>query len=211
MAGKPWSEERRAQHAAKQAAKPAAPKPASAPRPRAANKREDNRLAVETMLHSLSVPVMLMGRVNESFLADALTMQLAAEPIGQACAEVARVNPAFEAFLSKGAPATPYLLLATTLISVGGQFAVNHGVKVGPLASSATPREVMIAEMKRRMADTAAQAEREERQYQEMHAQNVADQAAGVFDDGGDPREDGLKAPGERLYEGSPYADTLAM
>jgi hypothetical protein len=206
MAGKPWSEERRAQHAAKQAGKPAAPKPASAPRPRAANKREDNRLAVETMLHSLSVPIMLMGRVNESFLADALTMQLAAEPIGQACAEVAKVNPAFEAFLTKGAPATPYLLLATTLISVGGQFAVNHGVKVGPLASSATPREVMIAEMKRRMkaAESDAQAEA-------AMAKAFQEEERRASDEYEASQADGLKAPGERLYEESPYADTLAM
>jgi hypothetical protein len=200
MAGKPWSEERRAQHAAKQAGKPSTARPAAAPRPRAGNKRDDNRLAVETMLHSLSVPVMLMGRVNESFLADALTMQLAAEPIGQACAEVAKVNPAFEAFLSKGAPATPYLLLATTLISVGGQFAVNHGIKVGPLASSATPREVMIAEMRRRMSDAeqAAQAQAEEERA--WQAQDLADRQAGTG-----AYEDASSASDLR------HEDTLAM
>jgi hypothetical protein len=169
MAGKPWSEERKAQAAARRAAA----KPAAAPK-RAQNKASDNRLAVETALNTLSVPVMLLGRVNESFLADALTMQLAAEPLGAAAAEVARVNPAFEQFLSRGAPATPYLLLGTTLLSIGAQLAVNHGVKLGPLGGSATPRGEMIAEMKRRMAAAEQAAAADAAAYAQMAAEDAA-------------------------------------
>jgi hypothetical protein len=153
MAGKPWSEERKAAARAKREAAQGARKAAP---PKAANKPDDNRLAVETAINTLSVPVMYMGRVNESFLADALTMQFAAAPVADAVAQVARINPWLDSALSKGAPATPYILLATTLLSVGAQFAVNHSVKIGPLANSTTPRAQMVAEMKRRMAEQEA-------------------------------------------------------
>ena len=178
MAGKPWSEERKAAAAAKrQAAKQAGgARPAAAKR--AASTVDSNRIAVESILMTLSVPVMYLGRVDESFLADAFTLQVSAPAVGDAVAQVAKVNPWLDAALSKGAPATPYILLGTTLLTLGAQFAVNHKVNVGPLASSATPRTVMIDEMKARMHAQAQAAEQQARDAEQERQEAQAWQAA---------------------------------
>lgn len=188
MAGKPWSEERKAAFAAKREAAKAAP--AAKPRGR---KKDPNAEAIEQIYGVGSVILMTLGRVNESFLADALTLQLQAEETGAAFAEVAKINPRIADMLATSAPATPYILLGTVLMGTGLQIAANHGLKLGPLATQTVPRSALIAEMKGRMAQAqqyaetqAAQAEAEladmkrEQQLEEEAARQAeaAEQAA---------------------------------
>lgn len=150
MAGKPWTDEMKAAAKAKrEAAAKDKPKPAA---PRRRPTKDPVADAVETMMGVLSLPLMAMGSRNESFLADALALEMTAEPLGAAMAEVAKVNPAVGEWLEKGAPATPYILLGTVLFSLGSQIAVNHGANIGPLAAQTNPRSVMVAEKRRRIA-----------------------------------------------------------
>lgn len=156
MAGKPWSEERRAQHAAKMAERKAAA-PAAAKPKRA--RKDPNAEAVEQMFGVGSVVLMQLGRFNDAFLADALTLQLQAEETGAAFAEVAKVNPRVADLFANTAPATPYILLGTVLLGTGLQIAANHGARLGPLAAQTTPKAVLVAEMRARMSQAAQFAE----------------------------------------------------
>ena len=156
MAGKPWSAERRAQHEAKmaqrKAAQPAAPKPKR-------SRKDPNAEAIEQLYGVGSVILMTMGRLNDAFLADALTLQLQAEETGAAFAEVAKINPRVADMLAGAAPATPYVLLGTVVFGTALQIAANHGAKLGPLASQTVPKETMVVEMKARMTQAAQFAE----------------------------------------------------
>lgn len=206
MAGKPWTDEMKAAAKAKrEAAARDKPKPA-APRRRPA--KDPVADAVETMMGVLSLPLMAMGSRNESFLADALALEMTAEPLGAAMAEVAKVNPAVGEWLEKGAPATPYILLGTVLFSLGSQIAVNHGANIGPLAAQTNPRSVMVAEKRRRINEMqAAQASvdaedrvlaaelaernrvQEEREAAEALERSDAEYARRVAEDGWQPRD----------------------
>lgn len=157
MAGKPWSEERRAAHAAKQAAKNAGT-PSAPPRQRA-SKKDPNAQAVETVWSTAAMALMGFGRFNEGFLADSVVFQDTAEPMGAACAELAKINEGFADLLSKGAPATPYLMVGSILFSMGTQIAANHGAKLGPLQGTTIPRDVLIGEARRRMSEAQQQQE----------------------------------------------------
>lgn len=163
MAGKPWSEERRAAFAAKQAEKKAGAPSA----PKRGPKRDPNAVAVETVWQTIGVGLMGFGRLSDAFLADSVVFQDTAAPMGDACAEIAKVNPRFEEFLSKGAPATPYLLAGTILFSITTQVAVNHGVKLGPLQSQTLPKSVLVQEAHRRMSEAQQQQAQMEAQAKE--------------------------------------------
>lgn len=159
MAGKPWTDE---QKAAARAKREAAKKTAPA-RPRTAPRGKDPVVsAVETVGGVLVVPLTALGQVNESFLADALAVEMSVSPLAEAVGEVAKVNPAVGEFFQRGAPLTPYMLLASVLFGLGTQIAVNHGMSVGPLAGSTVPRSAMVIEMKQRLAAAQQQAQQQE-------------------------------------------------
>lgn len=191
MAGKPWSEERRAAHAQKMAERKAAA-PAAAAKPKRSRK-DPNAEAVEQMYGVGSVILMQMGRFNDAFLADALTLQLQAEETGAAFAEVAKINPRVADLFANTAPATPYILLGTVLLGTGLQIAANHGAKLGPLAAQTTPKAVLVAEMRARMSQAqqfaesqraAAEAELEDmRREQELEAEAQRQAAAEPADE----------------------------
>jgi hypothetical protein len=213
MAGKPWTQEmkdeaKRKREAAGTAAKP---RPPRATRPRARAGKDPVAEAVETILGVLSLPLMALGAANDVFLADALALEMTAAPLGEAMAEVAKVNPAIGDWLEKGAPATPYILLGTVLFSLGTQIAVNHGANLGPLAAQTNTRAVMVAEKKRRIAEiqlrqeqndkeiaedmrAAAQyeketSEREAKEYAEQLERSDAEYARRVAEDGWEPKD----------------------
>lgn len=191
MAGKPWSEERRAAHAQKMAERKAAA-PAAAAKPKRSRK-DPNAEAVEQMYGVGSVILMQMGRFNDAFLADALTLQLQAEETGAAFAEVAKINPRVADLFANTAPATPYILLGTVLLGTGLQIAANHGAKLGPLAAQTTPKAVLVAEMRARMSQAqqfaesqraAAEAELEDmRREQELEVEAQRQAAAEPADE----------------------------
>lgn len=140
--------------------------------------------AVAGMMNLLSVPLMGLGRVNESFLADALTLQMNAEPMGDAVAEVAKINPAVGDWLEKGAPAAPYILLGTVVFSLGAQLAVNHGVRLGPLGNGTHPKAAMVAEAKARVAAVEeARRQEEAAAAQELQEETLRQAAADLGPD----------------------------
>ena len=157
MAGKPWSEERRAQHAAKMAERKAAA-PAAAAKPKRSRK-DPNAEAVEQAYGVGSVILMGLGKFNDAFLADALTLQMQAEETGLAFAEVCKINPRVADMLSSSAPAMPYVLLGTVILGTGLQIASNHGAKLGPLAAQVVPKEALVLEMRARMSQAQQFAE----------------------------------------------------
>jgi hypothetical protein len=185
MAGRILTQDEKDERAAKMRAKRAAERQnAGEPpaRPRAARVPQSvkHAEAVAGMLNLLSVPLMGLGRVNESFLADALTLQMNASPVGDAVAEVAKINPAVGDWLEKGAPAAPYILLGTVLFSLGTQLAVNHGVNLGPLGNGTHPRAVMVAEAKARAA--AVEQARKEEEVSVQQQEDAAAQRMAEFD-----------------------------
>lgn len=150
MAGKPWSEERKAAYAAKRAAaKPAASK--------AAPKRDPNAQVVSSVWSMIGVALMPLGRANDAFLADSVVFTDTADAMGDACAELAKINDGFANFLSKGAPATPYLTIGVILMTAGLQVAANHGAPLGPLAAQTMPKAVLVQEAHNRMSQAEAQ------------------------------------------------------
>lgn len=168
MAGKPWSEERKAAAARKRAAAKVGAPPAKPAARRGAAGKDPVAEAVETIAGVLAMPLMSLGARNEAFLADALTLEMNAVPFGTAMAEVAKVNPRLGEFFERGAPATPYILLGTVLFSMGTQFAANHGVNLGPLAGSVTPRALMIAAAKERVAEQQRLMDEQNAMFEDM-------------------------------------------
>lgn len=163
-AGSKWSDERRAAFEARKSQ--AAPK--AKPRVVDVEGSTDRASAVADLINTISVPMMMMGQANDAFLADALTLQLQARPIGEALARVADVNPAVAAFIDGGSTTSPYLLLGSTLLALGSQLAANHGLKVGFLTAGTHPRAVLVAEMQARMANAEAQRQADEEAAQEF-------------------------------------------
>jgi hypothetical protein len=211
MAGKPWTQEMKdAARAKREAAAAGKPKPRAAASRRRAGK-DPVAEAVETMVGVLTLPLMALGARNESFLADSLALEMSAQPLGEAMAEVAKVNPAIGEWLEKGAPATPYILLGTVLFTLGSQIAVNHGVSMPALLGATNPRNVMVAEKKRRIAEMQAAQERsdaydaetvraEQQRYEQAAAAEAqaaaealersdAEYARRVAEDGWEPRD----------------------
>jgi hypothetical protein len=177
MAGKPWTDEMKAAAKLKrEAAAKLNPKPKPAPRPAARRGKDPVAEAVETIVGVLSLPLMALGTRNESFLADALALELTAQPLGEAMAEVAKVNPAVGEWLEKGAPATPYILLGTVLFSLGSQIAVNHGANLPVLVGATNTRSAMIAEKRRRIGEVQA-AQASEDATAEYQRQEAAERA----------------------------------
>jgi hypothetical protein len=182
VAGKKWTQEMKDAAAAKRAAAKAAGTAPQRPAParRRAPAVDPVETAVVQIVGVLTLPLMALGSGRESFLADALALEMTAQPLGHAMAEVAKVNPAVGEWLEKGAPATPYLLLGTVLFSLGTQVAVNHGLNIGPLAATTHSRAALVAEKRRQIAELQ-QAQAEEEQFIRDTAERVA-QAEAVED-----------------------------
>jgi hypothetical protein len=81
------------------------------------------------------------------FKADAYVIQGMAEPIGKACAEVARHDPAFARFIDKsgGGKVTAYLGLATVALALGSQLAANHGIIKPGIFNTHAPADIIAA------------------------------------------------------------------
>lgn len=82
---------------------------------------------------------------NIAWRADAVTLANAAEPLANACAEVARSNAAFAAVLDKVTAAGPYSALVAVGVQVAGQLALNHGVAVGRMFGAVEPAKLVAS------------------------------------------------------------------
>jgi hypothetical protein len=174
--GSSWSDERRAAFEARKTQ----PKVTNKPKVVEVGGSTDRASAVADLINTLSVPMMVMGNANDAFLADALTLQLQARPIGEAMARVAEVNPAVAAFIDSGSVTSPYLLLGSTLLALGSQLASNHGIKIGFLTAGTHPKSVLVTEMRTRMEAAEMQRQADEAAAQEF--QKMMTEPEDVYD-----------------------------
>lgn len=88
------------------------------------------------------VCMMVSTRGGDAFKADAVVLAQNAEPMAQACAQVAAENAQFAAILDKVTEAGPYAALLTVTVPMAMQIARNHGVN---LPSTQDPAELIAA------------------------------------------------------------------
>ena len=103
--------------------------------------------SVEETAGMLGAGFLVAAKVTNqaAFKADAYTFQAAANPLGEAAANVAAVDPAFARYIDKQASGkiTAYLGMATVALSLGAQMAANHGLVKPGFLSTVSPADVI--------------------------------------------------------------------
>lgn len=75
--------------------------------------------------------------------ADAYVLSSSAEAFGQSCAALAKASPGFAKLIDGSGKAGPWFAFSTTVYSIGGQLAANHGLIPAGLLGTAKPEDIV--------------------------------------------------------------------
>jgi hypothetical protein len=145
----------------------AAPK-ATAPRASTKKAGADFRPVVKQGMQMLAMGLAGLGRRNRAFLADAATLQIAADDGAKVVNDMAAINPAIERLLTTSAPAVPYIAAANFFFQLTVQIAANHG-KALPGMQAEDP-EQLAAAMEQQMMRAAQQQQNEDQAAEHQYS-----------------------------------------
>jgi hypothetical protein len=111
------------------------------------------------LIQLVAAPVFVIGMRDDTFAADAVAIDMHAEPIADACAQIAEKNERFARALDKLAEVGPYGALIAAVAPLAFQVAANHGLVPVGLMGAKDPNDlatVLRGDVERMQADMTA-------------------------------------------------------